>query len=112
MKVGMRLAILLAIVGAMVVTVARAQSLPTPPVRCYKAEYDLNRDGKVNEYDMNRWKDLLFKSGEQCYNGASALACPAGMDVDGNGIVEFADLNIMLEFLRECYRPRPYVVPW
>ncbi len=111
LRIGMRLAILLAIVGAMVVTAAQAQqTVPTP--RCYKAEYDLNRDGKVNEYDMNRWKDLLFKSGEQCYNGASSLACPGGMDIDGNGIVEFADLNIMLEFLRDCYRPRAYVVPW
>ncbi len=110
LKVGMRLAILLAIVAAVLVTAAQAQTVPTP--RCYKAEIYLNRDGKVDEFDMNRWKDLLFKSGEGCYNGASALACPRGMDIDGNGIVEFADLNIMLDFLRECYRPRAYVVPW
>jgi len=101
------------VVGAVAGRV-QAQGDPSPvpviPPLCYVAAHDLNGDGRVNEFDMNRWKDLLFKSGESCKLGARAADCPPGLDINGDGIVTFDDLNVMLSRYRVCVMPRSFVV--
>ena len=95
---------------------AQAEIVPVPvpfvPPDCYFAAHDMNKDRKVDEADFNLWKDLMFKSGGNCANGASADACPAGMDINGDGYVTFDDLNIMLDRFRVCMRgPDPVLAP-
>jgi hypothetical protein len=90
---------------------AEPSPLPIQPPTCYLAAHDLNGDGKVNEFDMNRWKDLLFKSGGECKLRAPASACPKGMDINKDGVITFDDLNIMLARYRTCMMPRSYVTP-
>lgn len=93
-----------AVIGGWAVT-AQAQNVspvPIDPLGCYIAAHDMNRDGKVNEADFNLWKTWLFKSGGECGLEAPAGACPAGMDINGDGVITFDDLNIMLERYRVC----------
>jgi hypothetical protein len=86
--------------------------VPVNPPTCYVPGHDLNGDGRVNELDMNRWKDLLFRSGESCKLGVEAADCPPGLDINGDGIVTFDDLNIMLARYRECVMaPRSHTGP-
>jgi hypothetical protein len=93
------------VLGAVAARVAQATEpgpVPVVPPVCYVAAWDLNHDGKFNGDDMNRWKDLLFKSGGECRQGALAIDCPPGLDIDGDGLVTFDDLNRMLERYRIC----------
>ena len=95
-----------ALVGA-IGTVVSAQVIepdpgPALPQICFPMEHDLNRDGKVNEFDFNLWKDWLFAEGDECELGAAASACPAGMDANGDGIITFDDLDLMLLHYKLC----------
>ena len=97
-----------------VVYQAHADLAPVPvvPRNCYVPEHDMNGDGRVNESDFNLWKDWLFKSGEACFNGAPEAGCPPGMDINGDGVITFDDLNIMLARYRDCVMaPRAHTDP-
>ena len=77
--------------------------VPVVPRSCYVAKYDLNGDHRVNDVDMNQWKRWFLEP--ECQQGAGT--CHPGMDMDGNGVIEFADLDLMFQHYRTCLQ-----MPW
>jgi hypothetical protein len=72
--------------------------VPVVPAPCYVAAHDFNGDKRVNEVDFNQWKRWFL--GAECRQGAGV--CPPQMDVNRDGQVTFADLNMMLDHYRVC----------
>ena len=72
--------------------------VPVVPRSCYVAKYDLNGDHRVNDVDMNQWKRWFLEP--ECQQGAGT--CHPGMDMDGDGVIEFADLDQMFQHYRKC----------
>jgi hypothetical protein len=98
---------LILVLGLVVAVVGTVQAqnidpVPVQPRLCYVAAHDLNGDGRVNELDMKQWKDWLLHGTELCHLGAAKEDCHPGMDINGDGVITFDDLNIMLARYREC----------
>jgi len=84
--------------GDPVPTATAAAPVPVVPAPCYVAAHDFNGDKRVNEVDFNQWKRWFL--GAECRQGAGV--CPPQMDVNRDGQVSFADLNLMLDRYRTC----------
>jgi hypothetical protein len=87
-------------------------TVPTPapvvPKPCYVARYDMNGDGRVSDVDFNQWKRWFL--GPECQQGAGV--CPPKLDTNGDGKIDFSDLNIMLDHYKFCVsRPWPNDLP-
>jgi len=84
--------------GDPVPTATALAPVPVVPAPCYVAAHDFNGDKRVNEVDFNQWKRWFL--GAECRQGAGV--CPPQMDVNRDGQVSFADLNLMLDHYRTC----------
>ena len=107
----LRLALLLAVVGAalVVAATAHAQAIdPVPGVRvsCNQPfRYDINGDSLVDRRDMEMWVRSVHESGESCKLDGPAAGCPRWVDINGDGFVSHADLTEMYMFIRWCRGP-------
>lgn len=103
-----------ALVGVLALQVAAQEVPPSPvppgpvpvqPNACSVAKYDINKDGRLSEADLDRWKRMAYGGGE-CQVGAEAGRCPQGMDLDNDGFVTLDDVQSWLQHYRECLRSR------
>jgi len=76
---------------------------------------DLNHDGQVDWQDFEKWVRQVHWGGDpvypNCRRDGPASACPLWVDVNGDGMVTVADLDVMGRFMQWCSRPPRIVRP-
>ena len=87
---------------------AQIAPIPVDVLVCDTTRFDFNNDGKLGKSDL-----MLFWNNVQ---EANCVDSPAGSegcgqyDLNGDGIVNFADLNYAYDIFVQCVRPIPTIV--
>jgi hypothetical protein len=103
---------ILAVVLVAAASVVQAQTFTEPVVACGNfARYDVNHDGVVNQFDMEQWIRVVHESGALCRLGDLVGQCPAWVDLNGDGFITHADVDMIGSYIRNCLQPRRNTLP-
>jgi len=103
-----QVAVVLVLVGVALLGAVAAVNAQHSGTReaCRQPKWDINGDGVFNWADLNAWKAWYWKNGCQLGQEIGGTDDLCGrLDLDGNGILERADLDMALNQYEICFRP-------
>lgn len=84
---------------------AQIGAVPIDVMVCDSTRFDFNGDGRLGKSDLMLYWNNVQRAG--CVDSPAGNEGCGSFDLDGNGTVEFADLNFAYNIFVSCAQPVP-----